>query len=98
MMIGKESTAHTYQMNGRELEQVEEEKDLGIIKDKKLKFHAHTSAVIKKANRILGLIKISFCALDETTLPILFTSVAPLLEYGNVIWGPHFVEDMKAIE
>ena len=24
--------------------------------------------------------------------------VRPLLEYGNVIWGPHFVEDMKAIE
>ena len=31
--IGKESTAHTYQMNGHELEQVEEVKDLGVIID-----------------------------------------------------------------
>ena len=86
-------------MNGHELEQVEEEKYLDVIIDKILKFHTHTSAVIKKAKRILGLIKRSFSALDETTLPILFTTmVRPLLEYGNVIWGPHFVEDMKAIE
>ena len=35
MRIGKESTAHTYQMNGHELVQVEEEKDLGVIIDKK---------------------------------------------------------------
>ena len=33
MRIGKESTAHTYQMNGHELEQVGEEKDLGVIID-----------------------------------------------------------------
>ena len=41
MRIRKESTAHTYEMNGHELEQVEEEKDLGVIIDKKLKFHTH---------------------------------------------------------
>ena len=31
MRIGKRSTAQTYQMNGHELEQLEEEKDLGVI-------------------------------------------------------------------
>ena len=88
--IGKESTAQTYQMNGHELEQLEVEKDLDVIIDKKLKFHTHTSAVIKKARRILGLIKRYFSALDQTLLPILFTSmVRPHLEYGNSIWGPH---------
>ena len=24
--------------------------------------------------------------------------VRPHLEYGNIIWGPHFKEDMKAVE
>ena len=24
--------------------------------------------------------------------------VRPHLEYGNIIWGPHFKQDMKAIE
>ena len=70
-----------------------------MIIDKKIKFHTHTSAVIKKANRILGLIKIYFSALDETKLPIFFTSmVRAHLEYGNDIWGSDILEDMKAIE
>ena len=67
--------------------------------DHKLKFHTHTSAAIKKANKILGLIKHSFTTLDETTLPLLYISmVRPHLKYGNVIWGPHFKEDVKAVE
>ena len=86
-------------MNEHQLENVKEQKDLGVTIDYKLKFHTHTSAAIKKANKILGLIKRSFTSLDETTLPVLYTSmVRPHLEYGNVIWGPHFMEDIKAVE
>ena len=86
-------------MNEHELETIEEEKDLGVIIDNKLKFHTHISAAIKKANRILGLIKRSFTELDENTLPILYCSmVRPHLENGNIILGRHYIEDMKAIE
>ena len=54
---------------------------------------------IKKANRILGLIKKSFVNLDTNSLPLLYKSlVMPHLEYGNIIWGPHYKEDQKAIE
>ena len=54
---------------------------------------------MKKANSILGLIKGSFVALDEDTLPLLFTSmVRPHLEYANIIWGPHFIGDIRAVE
>ena len=81
------------------LENVKEEKDLGVIIDNQLKFHTHTSAAVKKANSILGLIKRSFVALDEDTLPLLFTSMArPHLEYANIIWGPHFIGDIRAVE
>ena len=86
-------------MNDHILENVNEEKDLGVIIDNRLKFHTHTSAAIKKANSILGLIKRSFVTLDEDILPLLFTSmVRPHLEHGNIIWGPHFVGDIKAVE
>ena len=78
---------------------VKEEKDLGVIIDNQLKFHTHTSAPVKKANSILGLIKRSFVALDEDTLPVLFTSmVRPHLEYANIIWGPHFIGDVRSVE
>ena len=58
-------------MNGYTLEQVTEEKDLGIIIDNELKFHKHTAMAIKKANRILGLIKKSFVNLDTKSLPLI---------------------------
>lgn len=76
-----------------------EEKDLGVLMDSELKFHKQTAAVVKKANSVLGLIKRAFGKHDETTLPLLFKSlVRPHLEYGNVVWGPMFQEDIKSIE
>jgi len=41
-------------MEGIDIEKVKEEKDLGVIINSKLKFHAHCSAVINKANRLSG--------------------------------------------
>ena len=86
-------------MNGRKLDHIDEEKDLGILIDDKLNFHCQTAAAVKKANKILGLVKRTFLVLDKTTLPLLFTSlVRPHLEYGNVIWGPFLKGDIKAVE
>ena len=43
---------------------------------------------------VLGVIKKSFATLDTTTLPLLYKSmVRHHLEYGNVIWGPHYKGD-----
>ena len=45
------------------------------------------------------MMKKSFSAFDDTNLPILYkTRVRPHLQYGNVVWGPHYKEDIKAIE
>ena len=47
----------------------------------------------------MGLIKKSFSRKDSTTLPLLYkTLVRPHLEYGNVIWGPYYKEDIKKVE
>ena len=97
--IGTKNEHHIYNMGEKCLEQVKQEKDLGIVIDDELKFHKQTAAAIKKANGVLGVIKKSFALLDETTLPMLYkTLVRPHLEYGNVIWGPFYKEDIKAIE
>ena len=47
--IGKNNPRTNYTMDGYILEQVENEKDLGVIIDKDLKFHAQTSASVKKS-------------------------------------------------
>ena len=99
MHLGRGNNSRPYHMNDHILENVTEEKNLGVTVDHQLKFHTHTSAAIKKANSILGLIKRSFSVKDKSTLPSLYMSmVRPHLEYGNTIWGPHFKQDMKAIE
>ena len=64
MHLGKEQQFSTYFMtqNGEptKINQVSEQKDLGVIIDNKLKFIPHIQAMVKKANRNLGIIKITF--------------------------------------
>ena len=90
--IGKNNSRHRYVMDIQELEQVREEKDLGVLVDDELKFHRQTAAAVKKANAVLGMLKKSFVLFDEVTLPLRH------LEYGNVIWGPFYKGDIKALE
>ena len=62
-------------MNGNSLDQVMEEKDLGVIIDHELKFHQQTAASVKKVNRVLWLIMKFFSHLEETTLPLLYKTL-----------------------
>ena len=97
--IGRNNEQHSYTMEGKKLEKVKEEKDLGVLIDDELKFHKQTALAVKKGNAVLGLIKKSFIHLDCESLPTLYNSlVRPHLEYGNVIWGPFYKEDIKALE
>ena len=99
MHFGKSNPKTSYIINNHILEEVDDERDLGVIIDNSLKFHKHTAAAIKKANAVLGIIKKSFTTLDERILTLLYKSmVRPHLEYGNVIWGPHYKGDQQLIE
>ena len=83
MHFGKKNQQHKYKMNEHMLEEVEVEKDLGVIVDKNLKFHKHASFAVKKANTILGLIKRSFAVFDHKTLPKLFKA---MIQPPSRIW------------
>ena len=88
-----------YYLNGVIIDSVDSQKDLGILFDNQLKFHHHTTTIVTKANRLLGLIKRSFDHLDSDMLTKLFvTIVRPIIEYGNSIWGPSFILDQRKIE
>ena len=65
--VGRGMNSQTYHMNDHVLENITEEKDLGVIVDDKLKFHMHTLAAIKK-QILLGLIKRSFSVNDKIML------------------------------
>ena len=83
-------------MNGVDIAKLNEEKDLGVVIDCNLKFHGQCSAVINKANRLLGLIKRTFLTLSEDVFLSLYKSlVRPILEYGNLVWGPNYKTDIQ---
>ena len=99
MHFGRVNPHQDYQMSCHTLEAIDQEKDLGVIIDDTLKFHVHTAAAAKKGNQMLDVIKKAYCTCDALTIPILYKAmVRPLLEYGNVIWGPHYKMDMRSIE
>ncbi len=77
-----------------ELQKVEQETDLGLLIDNKLKFSDHTTKSVSKANRNLGLIARTFTYLDKEMFLHLFKSlVRPHLEYATPVWSPLLKKD-----
>jgi len=54
--FGNIKHAHPYSLDGRQLEHVFEEKDLGILIDSELTFEEHIAKQVKKGHAILGII------------------------------------------
>ena len=74
-------------------------RDLGVLMDSKLKFHMHTDSVVNKAYCVLGLINKSFkCKDPDIVLKLYKSLVCPIVEYANVIWGPHYILDQQKVE
>ena len=97
--IGQTNTHNKYTIAGIDLVESDQECDLGIIVDNKLKFHIQTAHILNKGFSILGIIKKSFENLNEHTVPILYKTLAhPILEYGNIIWGPYYSGDKHKID
>ena len=97
--LGSKNGQQKYYLNGNVIENTLAEKDLGIIMESSMKFHQQCSCVVKKANRILGLVKNSFDYINETSISLLYKAlIRPIIEYSNVVWGPIYKMDMKKIE
>ena len=97
MHFGYSNPKRTYEMNNVILETSDHEK--GVIIDDSLKFRVHTAATIKKANRVLGMMKKAYTCWDQITISTLYNAmVRPHLEYGNTIWGPFSQRAMKIID
>ena len=99
----RHSIIHTYTMeeNGQSvnLELSNEERDLGIWVDSRLKFEGHVAKSVSRANAVLGMIKQSFVYMDVPMLRQLYIAlVRPHLEYGSVVWHPRFKKDIDILE
>ena len=75
------------------------EKDLGIWFQSNQKFDDHTIYVVKRSNKLLGLIKRTFKALDKDSFLILYKSlIRSILDYGGSIYYPSTKENIQLLE
>lgn len=85
--------------NTNELKTVKSEKDLGITFQQNLKFDEHIRNVVNKANRLLGLVKISFSYIETTSfLTIYETIIRPIIDYGDSVLNPSLKKHIQIIE
>ena len=99
MHLGRNNVKAEYEIDGTKLDEVDEERDLGVIMQKDLKCNQQCSRAVKTANRVLGMIKRTFTYLNKENMLLLYKSlVRPHLEYSVQAWRPHYRKDIDLIE
>jgi len=88
-----------YSMDGVKLQLVKEEKDLGVTVSADIKWEKQCIEAVKKANKMLGLIKKNFQDKSkETIMPLYKSLVRPHLEYCCQVWSQYLSKDINLIE
>ena len=97
--IGRKNHNAKYEMGGKELIEVKEEKDLGVIVSSDLKVGKQCAIAGKKGNQILGMIARTFENRSKEIILQLFKSlIRPHLDYCIQAWRPHLVKDIEVLE
>ena len=97
--VGHRNPNIGYKLNGETIRSSDVEKDLGVYVAKDLKQSHHIGTIVKKANRMVGLIKRNFECLDKEMCRVLYCSlVRPHLEYAMHSWCPYYRKDIEEVE
>ena len=97
--VGRNNIKHNYIMRDEILKSVTEERDLGVIISEDLKCSKHCLEIVKKANKVLGLIGRLFEFKTKQGFLTLYNAlVRPILEYGVQFWSPHLRQDIDRLE
>ena len=99
MYLGKHNSRAKYELQGKELDEIVEEKDLGVFFDNKFKAGINCFKAAKKGNKILGMIRRTFECRSKCVIVNLYKSlVRPHLEYCIQAWRPHYKKDIDVLE
>ena len=90
MHIGHNNIKGNYTMSNQQLPVTEQQRDLGVVISKDLKWQQQTEKGCKTANRVLGFIARNFKYKNIEMILILYKSlVRPHLEHAVQFWSPH---------
>ena len=101
MHIGDEmeTPEYEYTVGNMPVKYSTNEKDLGVIIDRKLSFDLHINEKVKKANSMAGWIRRSFVYMDEVLFKLLYTAMVRMhLEYCAVVWSPYLTKYIDQLE
>ena len=96
----RSSTKRTYSINGFQLKQVFQIKDLGILYTSTLSFNQHIDAIVARALKVLGFIKRNTKHFTSVNClrSLYFTLVRSIIEYGVVVWHPYLARHQHKLE
>ena len=96
---GHKNNLFEYSMGGRVLEEVDYEKDVGVLLHKSFRPSMQCAKAAKKANSVLGQLSRGVSYRDKDTFMGLFTTyVRPHLEYCSQAWSPWTQGDKEVLE
>ena len=99
MHLGAKNRQFSYTMNGVKMEEVEVEKDVGVMVASSLKPSQQCTAASGKANGVLGQISRAVNYRDKKTFMQLYkVYVRPHLEYCIQAWSPYTKTDKDKLE
>ena len=98
MHIGHKNKNEKYELLGKEIESVQQEKDLGVVITNDLKSSNQCIEAVKKAQKLLGYIKRQFRTRNKETILTLYNAlVRPHLEYAVQFWSPSLRKDIERL-
>jgi len=97
--FGSKNMRRDYQLCNFALTHVTEEKDLGVVISEDMKAEKNVARNVKKADKILGMIRRTFSYMDKDMLQQLIkVFIRPHLEYAQQAWSPHLKKDIRLLE
>ena len=88
-----------YFLNGQQIPSPISTKDLGIVVDTDLKFHAHIHAICHKAGGLAqNFLKSTVSRSPEFMIFLLKTYIRPILEYCSSLWNTEYLQDLRLLE
>ena len=88
-----------YNVAGADLSVVESSRDLGVLVDSSLRFHAHIRQIVAKAWGLANnLLRSTLCRSDEFMRNVFIAHIRPLLEFSSLVWNTGYLGDGELLE
>jgi ribonuclease P/MRP protein subunit RPP40 len=99
MHFGRNNIRHGYSMNGCAVEEVKEEKDLGVWMEEDMRPSKQCKVAAQSANWALGQLSRAFHFRKASNIvPLYKTFIRPKLEHAVAAWSPWLEGDREAME